>query len=128
MESDPGAVVRSYWERVWNDGDLDAIEELFANPYIRHSANGNVVRNHKQVREDMARYFHSLSNPDATVEDQAVSENTVWTRVTVRGVNVDTAESVVVSWIHVARVADGRIVETWSLNAALDWTTTPRRV
>src|SRR5215213_8976890 len=111
MQTDPAGVVRAYWERVWNQGDLDALDDLLADPYTRHSANGNIVRERKDLRKDMARYMRPLYKAHATIEDQAVSGSTVWTRVTLRGVNVDTEEALVYSWLHVARVVDGRISE-----------------
>ena len=126
MQSDPGGVVRAYWERVWNDGDVDAIDGLIADPYIRHTAAGSAVRDHKQVRKDMARYLRAVYKADVTVEDLAVSGDRVWSRLTLRGVNVETEETMVISWLHVARVVDGLIVEAWNLNAPVDWTTKAR--
>lgn len=126
MEMDPAAVVDRYWQQVWNDGDLDALDDLLADPYVRHSASGNLIRNRKQVRRDVAQYFRVLSEARATIEDRAVAGDTVWTRLTLRGVNVETEESLVFSWLHIARVVDGRIVEAWHLHAPnVDWTKPP---
>jgi predicted SnoaL-like aldol condensation-catalyzing enzyme len=125
MQNDPAGVVRAYWQRVWNEGDLDALDDLLTDPYTRHSANGNIIRDRKHVRQDMVRYRRSLYKADATIDDQAVSGSTVWTRVTLRAVNVDTEEAVVYSWLHVARVVDGRIAEAWNLNAPVDWASPP---
>ena len=126
MQTDPAGVVRAYWERVWNEGDLDAIDDVLADPYTRHSANGNIVRARKHVRQDMARYQRALYKANATIDDQAVSGATVWTRLTLRGVNVETEETLVYSWLHVARVVDGLITEAWNLNAPIDWTSPAR--
>jgi predicted SnoaL-like aldol condensation-catalyzing enzyme len=127
MTGDPAGVVGDYWRRVWNEGDVEAIDELLADPYIRHSAGGSVVRDRKQVSEDVARYFEALADATATIDDQTTSGDTVWTRLTLRGLNVETEEAVVLSWLHVARVADGRIAEAWHLNAPVDWTKAPDR-
>ena len=121
MASDPASVVREYWMRLWVDGDLDAIGELIADPYVRHSANGNLERDHRTVHADMVRFLGTLSSRAATIDDQAVAGDTVWSRVTLHGVNVETEERLTVSWLHVARVSDGRITESWSLNAPVDW-------
>jgi predicted SnoaL-like aldol condensation-catalyzing enzyme len=125
MIGDPADVVCDYWRRVWNDGDVEAIDALLADPYTRHSASGSVIRARKQVRIDVARYFQALADATATIDDQTTSGDTVWTRLTMRGVNVETEEVVVLSWLHVARVVDGRIAEAWHLNAPVDWTKTP---
>jgi hypothetical protein len=126
MDADPAAAVDRYWHRVWNAGDLDAIGEVFADPYVRHSANGNVVRHLHQVRDDVAQYLRVLRDVRVSVDDRVISGDTVWSRLTLRAVNVETEEAVVFSWLHVARVAGGLIAESWQLNAAnVDWTRPP---
>jgi ketosteroid isomerase-like protein len=128
MELDPAAAVDRYWHRVWNDGDLDAVDEVFADPYVRHSPNGNVIRDHEQIRSDVAQYRRALRDVQVSVDDRATSGDMVWNRLTLRAVNVETAQAVVFSWLYVARVADGRIAESWQLNAAnVDWTRPPER-
>ena len=128
MDADPATVVDLYWQRVWNDGDLDALDVLLADPYVRHSANGTVSRDRRQIRDDMAQYFRVLTEARVTIDDRAVAGDKVWTRLTLRGINVESEESTVFSWLHVARVSDGRIAEAWHLNAAgVDWTTPPGR-
>ena len=126
MDRDPVEVVRAYWERLWNDAALDAVKEVISDRYLRHTASGSMQRTHAQVREDLMRYHRVLYRPDITIDDQAVAGGTVWTRLTLRGLNVETEENVVLSWLHVARVVDGRIAEAWSLSAPVDWTTPPR--
>ena len=119
----PDAVVDRYWHRVWNEGDLDAVAELFAEPYVRHSSNGNTVRTRAEVRSDIAQYVRVLRDIRVSVDDRATSGEMVWNRLTLRAVNVDTEEVVVFSWLYLARVVDGQIAESWQLNAAnVDWT------
>jgi ketosteroid isomerase-like protein len=126
MESDPAAVVDRYWQRVWADGDLAALDELLADRYVRHSGAGNVNRTPEQVRKDMTQYFRVLRTPQVSIEDRAVAGDTVWTRLTLRGLNIETGERTVYSWLHVARVVDGRIAEAWHLSAPnVDWTKSP---
>lgn len=125
MDGSPGSVVRAFWERVWNERDLDALDELIADRYIRHNAGGNSIRDRHEVRRDMDRNFRALSEARAVIDDQAVSGDTAWTRLTLRAVNVDSEEMVVLSWLHVARVADGRIAEAWHLSGPVDWGSPP---
>ena len=126
MELEPGTVVDRYWDRVWNHGDLDALDDVLADPHVRHSASGNVIRHLDQVRSDVTQYFRVLAEARVTVEDRAVSGDVVWSRLTLRGVNVETQQATVFSWLHVARVVDGRIAEAWHLNAPnVDWTRPP---
>jgi hypothetical protein len=38
----------------------------------------------------------------------------VWTRATTRGINLDTGETSVMSWLVVQRIEAGRLVESWT--------------
>ncbi|MGD9797064.1 MAG: ester cyclase [Acidimicrobiia bacterium] len=125
MSGDPGAVVRSYWERVWNEQDLDALDEVVAEHHLRHNAGGNLLRSRRAVREDMDRYLGALAEARVVIDEQAVSGDTVWTRLTLRAVYRESEEVVVLSWLHAARVVDGRIAEAWHLNAPVDWSARP---
>ncbi len=31
------AVSQRWWDEIWRDGRLDAVDELFAEPFIRHT-------------------------------------------------------------------------------------------
>lgn len=112
-----------YWNEVWGNGDLDLVGELFGQPYVRHNRNGSKSLTHDDVRRDLVQYWRTLRSPRVQIDDQVVSGDRVWTRLTVRGVNADSGDETPVSFIQIARVAGGLIAETWSLNAPeVDWT------
>ena len=115
-------VVERWWN-VWRDGDLDTLEEIIAEPFVRHSARGTVRRTtRKQVREDMVQFRESVELAEVRIDDYAVAGDQVWCRVTTTGVNVATEESRTFSWLQTCRVVDGRIEEMWWLYALnLDW-------
>ena len=50
-ETSPESVVRAYWERVWLGRDLDALNEIVADPIVRHTAEGTQV----MARSDLRR-------------------------------------------------------------------------
>ena len=64
-----------------------------------------------------------LHHPVISVDDQAVSGDRVWTRLTIEGVDLDVGETRVMTWLQVFRVdADGRLAESWVLHAmGVDW-------
>lgn len=120
---EPADLVARYWNEVWGNGDLDLVGELFAQPYVRHNRNGSKSLSHDDVRRDLVQYWRTLRSPRVQIDDQVVSNDSVWTRLTVRGVNADSGDETPVSFIQVARITGGRIAETWSLNAPdVDWT------
>ena len=115
-------VVERWWG-VWRDGDLDTIDEIVAEPFVRHSSRGTVVRTRKQVREDMVQFRETLELADVRFDASTVAGDQVWCRVTTTGVNVPTEEPSTMSWLQNCRVVDGRIEEMWWLYVlGVDWT------
>ena len=122
MQEDPRDVVSRYWDALWRRCDLSAVGELFAEPYVRHSAAGTRTLTHEQLVEELRSAWRLLHDPDTTVDDQVVDGDRVWTRATTRGVTLDTGEPAVLTWMVVHRVADGRLAESWSATIpGADW-------
>ena len=120
---DPAEVVRRWLDDVWVGGDLDAVDELVAERYVRHGASGTVVRSRDGLREDLRHYFRVLHKPVISVDDQAVSGDRVWTRLTIEGVDLAVGETRLMTWLQVFRIDDdGRLAESWVLHAVgIDW-------
>ena len=54
---------------------------------------------------------------------RVVDGDTVWTRATSNGINRETGERSVVTWLIVQRVVEGRITEQWVATfPGVDWT------
>jgi len=122
-EDESAALVRRYWQDVWGRQDVDLVDELMADPYIRHSAIGTTVLRRTDLKKDLAQAWRLLHGAVTTVDDQAVSGDRVWTRATTRGVNVETDKASVLTWLIVHRVEGGRLAESWSATLpGVDWT------
>jgi hypothetical protein len=64
-----------------------------------------------------------LSRVQTTIDDRVVDGDTVWTRATSTGINRETGERSLVSWLLVQRVVEGRIAEQWVATfPGVDWT------
>ena len=110
LSGDPAAVVRRWLDEVWMAGDLDAVDELVAERYVRHGPSGTVVRDRDALRDDMRQYFRVLHKPVITVDDQAVAGDRVWTRMTIEGVDLEAGTTRLMTWLQVFRIdADGPI-------------------
>jgi len=119
--SDHGALIARWWA-VWYDGDIDGLDEIVADPFVRHGHQGTVVRSRAQAKDDMIQYRESVEFADVRFDAQSVSGDEVWSRVTTIGVNRKTEEPSTISWLQVCRVEDGRIAEMWMLYAlGVDW-------
>jgi ketosteroid isomerase-like protein len=122
-EDDSAALAARYWQDLWGQQDLALVDELMADPYTRHSAIGTTVLRRTDLKKDLTQAWRLLHGAVTTVDDQAVSGDRVWTRATTRGVNVETGEASVLTWLIVHRVEGGRLAESWSATLpGVDWT------
>ena len=118
-----GAISDRWWGEIWRDGNLDAVDELLTDPFVRHSSVGSSVSPRQEYKKMLAEFQRTLCHPETTIDDRVVSGDRVWTRATSKGLNRETGENTVVSWMLVQRIADGRIAEHWVLTVrGVDWT------
>ena len=122
MEQDARAVVGRYWDGLWARRDLAVIDELIAEPYIRHSSSGTRAMTRAEFKREVQQAWHLLHDPATTIEDQVAAGDRVWTRATTQGVNLDTGEKSVLTWLVVHRLVDGQLAESWSATLpGVDW-------
>lgn len=114
QEADANALVQRWWDEVWRDGRLDVLDELLTDPFTRHGSLGSNVIARDEYKARMRDFQRTLHRAETTVHDQAVRGDCVWMRATSRGLNRETGELAVVSWLLVMRVEAGRIAEMWT--------------
>jgi hypothetical protein len=123
VEEPAALLLRQWWERVWHQGDVEAVHDLFTDPYIRHTRLGNVVTplaEYKRILVDFQRVLHGAVT---TIDDEVVAGDRIWARCTSRGVNLETGEGAVATWLIIERLEGGKFAEGWiSLLAGIDWT------
>lgn len=115
-------LLRSWWDRVWGEGDLGAIDDLLTDPYIRHTSAGTETISAAAYKQKLVQYQRVLHKAVTTVDDEVVVGDRIWTRATSRGLDLETGEMTVITWMTVHRIEGDRIAEVW--NAALvgvDW-------
>jgi hypothetical protein len=115
-------ISQQYWDGVWRKRNLDLLDELLSDPYIRHSALGTARLHPAQVKRELAKSWELLDSATTTIDDQVLSGDRIWTRATIAGINLHTGEPSVLTWMVVHRVQDGRIAESWSAPMpGVDW-------
>ena len=120
--AEPESVVRSYWERIWLERDLDALEDLVSDPIVRHGPDGTETLTRRQLRQRLAGAFEAIRASEVSVHAVTADGDSVWIRLTLRGVSLATASAIPVAWMGQYRVSGGRIAEIWSLHqAGIDW-------
>ena len=119
---DPIGVVEQWQARAWGACDLGVVDELAADPLLRHGPSGTEQRTHAELKQDLQRYHRALGPAEITVHDRVVDGERVWSRTTMRGANIETGVPRVLQWLQIHRVVDGKLVEIWSLYASdVNW-------
>lgn len=113
----PAEIVEEWQHRAWGDCDLSAVDELIAEPFVRHGVTGSSTRTHAELKHDLRQYRQALGKPMITVHDRVVDGEKVWSRTTMRGANLQSGEPRTIDWLQIHRVVDGKIVEVWTLHA-----------
>jgi ketosteroid isomerase-like protein len=122
VESEPRDVVARYWDGLWHRRDPAVVDELIGEPYVRHSSAGTRSVTRQEFKRELAGAWRLLHDASTTVEDQVADADRVWTRATTRGINLDTGEMSVVTWLTIHRLESGRIVESWTATLpGVDW-------
>lgn len=111
-----------WWDRIWRDADLDAVDDVLSDPFVRHTATGTEVTARTAYRRVLGEYQRTLFKPATTIDDRVIAGDRVWTRATSRGINRETGETTVVTWMIVQRMTGDRIAEHWLLTVrGVDW-------
>ncbi len=115
------ALVRQAIEVIWNRGDLDAADELFAPGYVNHyGLIADLVLGPEAIKISAALYRVAFPGLHVSVEEISTVEDTVVLRWTARtgpdrmvgGVVASKPKSL--TGITRSRIAAGKIVESWT--------------
>jgi predicted ester cyclase len=114
-------IARRLLEEPWT-GRLETIDELVAPDYVGHDpAEEAPVLGPEGVHAWIDRYRSAFADARLTVDEQVVEGDRVVSRWTLRGAHSGslagiepTAKEVTVSGVTISRIANGKIVETWS--------------
>lgn len=108
------ALVRRWWDGIWREGDLSIVDELCTDPYVRHTGMGTDRLSHAEYKKRLAQTQRVLKGAVTTIDDEVVAGDKVWSRATSRGVNLDTVEKSVMTWMVIHRIENGKLAEVWA--------------
>src|SRR3712207_678338 len=116
------AVVRRFWEKVFNQGELSEADEIFTSDHVVHITYLSQDERGPDIMKHIVAVPRKIS-PDmrVTVEDEIAEGDKVVTSWKARGtlanelrdVNSDDDNEVEASGVTIYRVNDGKIEETW---------------
>lgn len=114
-------LVRRIPEDVVTGGDLDLLDELYAEDAVEHNA-GGAQRGLPAIRESFETFLAAFPDVSQTVEDVVADSDTVAMRLSVSGTHEGelmeyepTGREIDVQQMVFARVEDGGIAERWVL-------------
>ena len=115
-------VVRRLWDVVWRESHVGALDELMADPYIRHNAAGTERLSRAELKDAFVQYQRVLRSPVTSVDAFARNGDTLFVRATSRGLNIETERPQVVTWMLAYRFEGLRIAEGWVATLPdVDW-------
>lgn len=124
MSEENKALLRRWFDEVWNKGRADAIDEMFAEDGIAHGLS-DVAKESLKGPTDF-KPFHTafrgaFPNIEVVVEDMVAEGDKVAARCSVRGTHTGDQLGVVASrapvtftGMVIVRVKDGKIAEAWN--------------
>ncbi|HEX4981901.1 MAG TPA: nuclear transport factor 2 family protein [Ilumatobacteraceae bacterium] len=116
------SVSQRWWDAIWRDGKLDVIDELFTEPFVRHTGSGTEPETRAAYKSRLGEFQRVLSRAETVIDDRVVDGDKVWTRATSKGINRETGERSVVTWLLIQRIEGGRIAEIWVATfPGVDW-------
>src|ERR1700741_310734 len=122
MAADNKELSRRLIEEVWNNQNLDAVDEFIAADFVQHDPQApDAVRGIEGYKQFVRYYRGAFRDLHFTIEDQLSEGQTVAARWTVTGTHSGdltgipaTGRQVSLAGITCSRVVDGKFVESWS--------------
>jgi steroid delta-isomerase-like uncharacterized protein len=124
MSEENKALVRRWFEEVWNKGRAEAIDEMFAEEGTAHGLaddTGAPLRGPANFKTFHSKFREAFPDIEVTVEDVITEGDRVAARCSVRASHQSdslgfaaTGRGVEFTGMTFARVADGKIVEAWN--------------
>jgi steroid delta-isomerase-like uncharacterized protein len=117
------AVVRRWFEEVWNQGREESVDELFSAEGVAHGLGDSEADVHgpAEIKPFVAHIRGSIPDVNIQVEDIVGEGDRVAVRIVLRGTHTGpglgvapTGREVSIQGIIIVRIVDGQIVEGWN--------------
>ncbi len=109
------------WARIWNEGDMAAIDDVVSADYLQHSSLRGDMRGREVVRQSYASYHLAFPDMHFTGTTLVAEGDRLVNHWSFKGTHrgewngvAATGKVITYTGANVFRIADGRIVENWS--------------
>lgn len=121
MSEENKAIMRRIFEEVFNEGNLDLLDELVAPEFVNHAAPG-APRGPEPVKQLVAMLRNAFPDQHISIEDMIAEDDKVVMRNTYSGTHEGTFMGIPPTGkrfnqnqVHILRFADGKVVEHWAV-------------
>ena len=119
MSEENKAVVRR-WVEAFNEGNIDAVDELLTDSYVRHDPNSPEVRGPEEEKQLIAMYRSAFPDLHFTLEDIVAEDDRVATRLGISATHKGellgippTENRLSFTAMELYRLREGKIDEQW---------------
>jgi steroid delta-isomerase-like uncharacterized protein len=121
------AIMRRFWE-VWEQGNVELLDELLAPEYINHTlAAPDLPSGPQGVKEVVSMFRSGIPDLKVVIEDMIAEGDKVATRYALEGIHrgelfgvPPTGKHLSIKSMTVERLSEGKIVEHWRVTDELD--------
>jgi predicted ester cyclase len=114
------AIVRRIFDDIYNQGNLAAVDEIFAANYVDHSAPPGFPAGLESFKQSFGMFRAAFPDIHVAVEDEIAVGDKVVVRLTFNGTHTGplmgmppTNKFVSITGIAIDRVENGKVVEHW---------------
>lgn len=119
--ADHERVIHRYFEEVWNNGQLEVLDEIIAPDYINHSSSmPDQPPGPAGLKPIVAAMRSAFTDLHYTLHDLVITEGKVAVRCTMSGTHTGdffgipaTGKQVKINQFQIEHIRDGQIVEHW---------------
>jgi len=122
MSEENKAVVRRLYERVWNLGELDVLDEVVSGDFVGHRSDRADDLGPEALRQSVITLCEAFPDGKFTIEDMVGEGDRVAVRYTVRATHkgrfrelAPTGNEIIVAGLALYRIAEGQIAERWEI-------------
>jgi steroid delta-isomerase-like uncharacterized protein len=116
------AIVRRFWEEIFNGRKFTLIDELFTTDWIYHGVAGQKVYGPEGLKQFLTAYHNAFPDIQVKVENLIAEGDKVVSHVTSRGTHkgelmgiAPTGKQITVPVICISRFVGDKIVEDWEI-------------
>jgi steroid delta-isomerase-like uncharacterized protein len=119
MSEENKAIVHR-WVEAFNEGNLDAVDELLTDSYVRHDPNSPEVRGPEEEKQLRAMYRSAFPDLRFSVEDMVAEDDKIATRLSISATHEGellgippTQRRLSFTAMELYRLEGGKIDEQW---------------